>query len=300
MINGLSYEGSLCRPPTEAYSLVLQVTVGCPYNRCAFCADYKGERYKVKPWEVIESDIRKGLESFGNGIKRVFLASGNSIATPTDLLLKTLDALDRTFPSLEQVSTYGGAKFIKKKKDEELIALKRSGLNKLYMGVESGDDQVLQEIKKGVTATEILEQAMRVNRAGISLSVTIIFGLGGKARSWDHATSTARLLSAMDLEELRLHTLILRPKAPLYERIDRGDFQVLYRGEVLREMHEFFTLLEASCRVISHMSNYLILDGFLPEDKKGFLETIEYALTREGEEELEREGVLQGELSRVL
>lgn len=299
-MNGLSYEGSLCRPPTEAFSLVLQLTVGCPYNRCAFCSDYKGERYKVKPWEVIESDIRKTLESSGDGVKRVFLASGNSIAAPTDLLLKTLDSLYRNFPSLEQVSTYGGAKFIKKKKDRELIALERSGLNKLYMGVESGDDHVLQDMKKGVMSAEILEQARRVNEAGIPLSVTIIFGLGEKVHSRDHAISTARLLSAMDLEELRLHTLMMRPKAPLYERIERGDFQVLHREEILREMHEFFTFLEASCRVISHMSNYLILDGFLQEDKKVFLETIEYALTPEGEEELEREGVLQGELSRVL
>lgn len=300
MMNGFSYEGSLCRPPTEAHSLVLQVTVGCPYNRCAFCADYKGELYKVKPWDVIASDIRKARESLGDGVKRVFLASGNSIAAPADLLLQTLGHLYQAFPYLEQVSIYGGAKFLKKKDDFTLLALQEAGLNKIYMGVESGNDQVLQEMKKGVTAAEILAQARRVKGVGMALSSTIIFGLGGKARSRQHATATAQLLSAMQPDELRLHTLMMHPKAPLYERIERGDFQLLYRGDVLREMHEFFSQLQASCHVISHRSNYLLLAGYLPEDRQDFLETIKQALTREGEEALEREGLLQEELSRVL
>ncbi|MEM2870057.1 MAG: radical SAM protein [Thermoplasmata archaeon] len=296
----LRYDLPLYRPPVEAWSLILQPTIGCPHNKCTFCFAYKTKRFRIKKMDEIKADIAEALKEYGPHVRSVFLADANTIIMKTDQLVELLGEIKRAFPGVLQIASYAGAKFVLRKTPEELKRIREAGLSKVYMGVESGDPIVLERVGKGITPGETLAACLRVKEAGLLLSTTIVLGLGGRDRWREHATATAELLNKIQPHELRLHTLMLDPGAPLYQEFLRGVFRPSGMEEVVRETRLLFESLSLDCLLYSHGSNYLLLQGKLPEDKEYLLETIDSALTKEGQRALRAAGILQDEMERAI
>ncbi len=288
---------SLCRPPIERDSFVIPVAWGCPYNRCLFCGDYKFESFSIIPLQQIRDYVRSAKPAVA---KRVFLAAGNVIALKTRYLLDVLEIIKNEYPHAKEISCYGGARFVMLKKPEELELLKRAGLGKIYMGLESGDDEVLAFMRKGVNSEDIYRASMKLKDAGFRISHSVIMGLGGKEHSRNHAMNTAHLLNRINPDEVRLHNLMFPPGAPLSEMAERGMFIPASRREIMEETLIFLEELTIDSFLMSHASCYLRINLMLPEDKKEGVEIVKRALTLEGAEELEKEGILVGELSRIL
>ena len=297
----LEYNMPLYRPPVEARSLILQPTIGCPHNKCTFCFAYKTKRFRIKKMEQIKADIAEALSYYGPDVSHIFLADGNTIAMRTVQQLEMLGAIKKAFPHVVQIASYAGAKFVLLKRPEELANIRGAGLTKLYMGVESGDPEILRRVCKGISADDTAAACLRLKQAGFMLSTTIVQGLGGKERFKEHAVETARLLNRIQPDELRLHTLMIEPGAPLWEKYRKGDFKPCGPREIFQEVRLLIENLELSgCRLYSHGSNYLLLQGQLPKDKKNLLETIDSAFSQEGEKALRGAGILQDEHERAI
>jgi len=296
----LDYDMPLYRPPVEAFSLILQPTIGCPHNKCTFCFAYKTKRFRIKKMDEILADIAEARKWHGPDVAKIFLADGNTIFMKTGDQLEMLSAIKKAFPHTAQVASYAGAKFVLKKSPEDLRKIRQAGLSKLYMGVESGDPVILERICKGVRAEETLAACLRLKAAGFMLSTTIVQGLGGKERFREHATCTAELLNRIQPDELRLHTLMLEPGAPLYEQMEKGEFVPCGPHEIFQEARLLVQNLDLHCRLYSHGSNYLILQGLLPRDKQKLLDTIDAVSTEEGERALRGLGILQDEEDRAI
>jgi radical SAM superfamily enzyme YgiQ (UPF0313 family) len=187
----MKYEGIIIRPPSEAESLILQVTVGCSHNRCTFCPTYKAKRFRIKTFEEVKEDIDEAAE-FGWAIERVFLADGDALIIPQPRLMEIMSYLKEKLPRLRRVGIYANAKGILKKTQDELRELKEAGLGIIYLGVESGDQVVLDRVRKGTTYEKLLQAGRMVKEAGIKLSVTVLLGIGGRERSREHALATGR------------------------------------------------------------------------------------------------------------
>ena len=277
----MKYEGMIFRPPSEAESLILQVTVGCSYNRCTFCGAYRGKSFRIKRFEEIKEDVDEA-SSYGPGIRRVFLADGDALIIPPNGLLRILDYLTLKLKGLERVGIYANAKDILRKSLEELKALKKRGLGILYLGLESGDPEVLKRIKKNVTVDQLIRAARRVKESGILLSVTVILGLGGVERSQIHAKETGRVLSEMDPDYAGALSLMIVPGTPIDEEIETGKlvlptpFAMIQELETMIEHSHFTQCFFAS----NHASNYLPLRIRLPEEKEGALRRIREVLRR--------------------
>ncbi len=296
----LEYDMPLYRPPVEAFSLILQPTIGCPHNSCTFCFAYKTKRFRIKSMGEIKEQIAEALGDFGPDIPSIFLADGNTIAMKTGQQLEMLAEIKRAFPSVRQIASYAGAKFVLRKTGEDLKMIREAGLNKLYMGVESGDPVILERICKGVKPEETLAACLKLKKAGFTLSTTVVQGLGGKERWREHATATAGLLNRIRPDELRLHTLMLEPGAPLFGQMEKGEFVPCGPEEIFQEARLLIQGLELDCQVFSHGSNYLLLRGKLPQDKENLLRLIDSALTNEGKKTLRGLGVLQEEDERAI
>ena len=272
---------NLRRPPNEAGSLILQATVGCPWNRCVFCGNYKRKQFLPRYPEVLE-DVELAKEVFGERPRRIFLADANSIVLRTDWLCKISEACYKAFPMLEEVSTYGGARFVLKKGSGELGRLREAGIGKVYIGLESGDDALLERMNKGSTANEMVEAGRLVREADMKLSVTVIQGLGG-AGNWErNAESTAQVINAMRPNETRLHNLVVHPDSPLQAIIDQGEFCEASMEEVLRETRELIRRIEVETEVYTYASNYLrpgLLDGKLPKNREDMLNVLDFTLS---------------------
>ena len=193
----MRYEGDIYRPPSEARSLIVQVTVGCAHNTCTFCTMYKAKQFRVRPQAEILEDLAGAAADYGDLVRKIFLADGDALIVQTDRLLEILDFCRERFPVLERVTAYATAQDILRKTDEELAALRAHGLEMVYVGAESGDPQILTDIRKDVTCEELIKAAAKAKRAGIAVSLTLISGLGGKARLAEHAVKSAELVSAM-------------------------------------------------------------------------------------------------------
>ncbi|CAA7600448.1 Elongator protein 3/MiaB/NifB [Acididesulfobacillus acetoxydans] len=269
------YEGVIYRPPSEASSLILQVTVGCRHNQCTFCGMYKGKSFRIKSEEEIRRLIEMGQAQYPLA-DRIFLADGDALTLDTELQLSILGQLYRKFPRLKRVGIYGGPKDILAKSPQELDALKRGGLGIVYLGVESGSPVILRQVKKGVTLQEMALAGQRIVAAGLKLSCTVILGLGGKELSREHALGTAQILSAIDPHYLGALTLMPEPGAPLYRRVKSGEFKQLTAWETLHELYEMIEPLEVTdCLFRSnHASNYLSLKAHLPQEKQQLLQTL--------------------------
>lgn len=278
----MRYEGPIYRPPSEADSLLIQATVGCPHNRCTFCMVYKdGIRFKVRPVEDIKADLKAAREVYGRGVKNLFLPAGNTIAMPTDALCAVCRFARETFPSLARITVYGSSQFIHKKGPEDLKKLREAGLSRIHVGLETGDDVLLQRIRKGTHSAEQITAGRWVKAAGIELSLYVILGIGGKERTVLHAAETARVLNAIDPDFIRLRTFVPKLNTPLLEDVQSGVFQMLGPHEVLRETESLIRDLVVTSKLTSdHYTNYIDLCGKLPDSKPSLLRQLSKALRR--------------------
>lgn len=275
----MEYVGRLYRPPSEARSLIVQASFGCPYNTCTFCSMYKGEKFEIFPYEYIKNQLEDAAKQY-TWIQKVFLADGDCLYMDNDTLLKIIDDCYRLFPNLRQVNTYGTTKSILKKTEDELRELKEHGLGIIYLGIESGSDKVLKNIKKGVTQEETIEAGKKVVDSGIKLSVTFIAGLGSDTLSHEHAVESAKVVNEMQPDYFSVLTLLLEDTAPLYKDMIEGKFKYLEPDEVLREVRTMIENIDVDRGMFSmaHASNYININGTFPQDKERLLKQIDYAL----------------------
>ena len=275
----MDYQGIIIRPPSEANSIILQVTVGCSHNKCTFCGTYKGVRFRIKPESVVEQDIDFAAR-YCRRQRRVFLTDGDALILPQARLLKLLKSIQEQLPWVTRVGVYGNAKSIRTKTLEDLIALHEHGLGIVYMGLESGDDVTLKKMRKGVGADTIIKMGRRVIEAGIKLSVTVLLGLAGPERSDIHAQATGRALTAMDPDYVGALSLMLLPNTPLGRDYAEGRFRLVSPVEMLRELKTMIahTDLSGGLFYANHASNYLPIKARLPRDKEAAVSLIDQAL----------------------
>ncbi len=274
------YEGPIYRPPSEADSLLVQATVGCPHNRCTFCMIYKdGPRFRIRKIADIKKDILEGWEIYGNTVRSLFFPAGNTIIMKTADLCEICRFSREVFPELERITVYGSSQYIHKKGLQNLKQLAEAGLSRIHMGLESGDDEVLRRICKGTHSSEQIEAGKWVMEAGIELSLYVILGIGGAELSRSHALKTAEVLNRIEPDFIRLRTLVPKINTPLLEEMKAGKFNVLGPYDILRETALLIENLSARSRLASdHYSNYLNLYGNLPDDRPRLLQLIESAL----------------------
>lgn len=275
----MRYEGRVFRPPSEAYSLIIQATVGCSHNKCRFCDMYKEKSFHVRPLEDVIEDLKGAREAYGP-VSRIFLADGDALVRRFSDLEAILVAIQEIFPECGRVTSYGSPRSILIKTPEQLRTLRTLGLKMIYMGLESGSDAILSHVNKGETAGEIIKAGRIVREAGMKLSVTAISGLGGKARWQEHAVKTAEALNAMNPEYIGLLTFRLEGQAPMIPEVERGDFQMLTPIEVARETLLMMEHLDSPGSVFrsNHISNYINLSGTLNQDKPRMLAELHEAL----------------------
>ncbi len=275
----MKYEGMIFRPPSEADSLILQVTVGCSYNRCTFCSAYQGKRFRIKRFEEIKEDVD---EVSPYKIRRVFLADGDALSIPQKGLLPILSYLKEKLKGLERVGIYANAKDILRKDVDELEALKDLGLGIIYLGLESGDPEVLKRIKKNATVDQLIHAGKRVKESGILLSVTVILGIGGVKGSPAHATETGKVLSAMDPDYVGALSLMIVPGTPIAKEIETGSLVLPTPFGLIQELETMITHCQFTrCFFASnHASNYLPLRIQMPEQKEEALRRIREVLQR--------------------
>lgn len=279
----MRYEGAVYRPPSEAYSLIVQATIGCSHNKCTFCSMYKEKKFRIRSTEEIIEDLRAG-RNYYKRVERIFLADGDALIIKTRELVNILKAIKEIFPECERVGIYGSPRSILLKSTEELIQLKNLGIGIIYLGLESGSDNILKKVNKGVDSRQAIEAGKRVNESGIELSVTVISGLGGKDDSEEHAIESARVLSEMNPDYIGLLTLMLQEGTQFYEDVRTGKFEVLTPEEVLIETRTLVQGLNVDNCVFrsNHASNYVSLRGTLMQDKQLILNQIERGLQIEG------------------
>ena len=274
----MRYYGSVYRPPSEAYSLIVQVTYGCSHNTCAFCGMYKEKRFALRPLAEVLEDFHLARQYYRN-VGRIFLADGDALIRKVSDLVTILDTIRELFPECERVSSYASPTSLQIRTDEELQLLRDKGLTLLYMGLESGCDDVLKLMRKGHTSAEIVECGQKVKRNGIGLSVTAITGLGGPELMEAHAVDTAKALNAMNPEYIGILTLVVEDGTPLQDWVREGKFHLLTPAQVLQETKLMVESFDSPGSVfrMNHASNYLSLKGTLNEDKEAMLAQISRA-----------------------
>jgi radical SAM superfamily enzyme YgiQ (UPF0313 family) len=274
-------EGMVFRPPSEANSLILRLTIGCSHNACSFCAMYKNVQFRKRTVAEIDAALAHA-RIFHKDVQRVFLADGNALGLETTSLLAVLEKLHAAFPRLARVGIYASPKDVLRKNPEELATLHQAGLKIAYMGIESGDPQILQAINKGVTREQIIDAGQKVLAAGIKLSSTVILGLGGQELTLQHAANTASIITAIEPTMLGALTLMVYPGTPLAERISQGTFTPLTTTEILVEQHHLLQDIHVAKPCIyrsNHASNFLPISGTLPKDRSRMLTAIQDMLS---------------------
>jgi len=276
---GMHYEGMCIRPPSEANSILLQATVGCSHNKCTFCGTYKDKRFRIKDNDIILSDLLFASRHMRDQ-DRLFIMDGDALIIPYRRLTWIFDKIKENLPWVTRVGIYANTKGIKMKSEEELIRLREMGLGIIYMGIETGDDQTLEAIRKGANAQRILDMGKKVKRAGIKLSVTVLLGIAGKERSLIHAKATGKLLSAIDPDYVGALTLMIMPGTPLANDLSAGRFELPDNSGMLMELREMIasTNLTRGLFFSNHASNYLPVKARLPKEKKQTLDLIDMAL----------------------
>ncbi len=276
----MRYSGSVYRPPSEARSLIVQCTLGCSHNKCAFCTMYKDKKFSIRPVEEVLEDLAEA-RSYSHLIERIFLADGDALILPMDYLLKVLDFIRQYFPECKRVAAYASTKAIMRKTDEELRILRERGLAIVYIGLETGNEELLKKYTKGVTVEEIVEHAIRCKNAGMAISVTAINGMAGANGDWQtHAIDTARAVSRMKPDYIAFLTLRVYSGTPLHDWIESGEFKLMEPLELVRETKLFLENIDSEGSVFrsNHASNYLPLGGTLNRDREALIATIDRAL----------------------
>jgi radical SAM superfamily enzyme YgiQ (UPF0313 family) len=270
----MDYEGFIIRPPSEAYSLLLQVTVGCSHNKCTFCATYRQKKFKIKPLEIIKKDLLEARSY--KGVEKVFLCDGDALIIPQPRLEEIIGLINENLPNIERISTYANAKSILRKSVDDLRKLRSMGLKMIYLGVETGNSQLLEKIHKGVTYEQMVEAGRRVKEAGMMLSVTILLGVGGIEKSVEHALDTAKILTDLDPDYAGALTLMLIPDTPLYDEYIAGKFVMPDTFGYIKELYLIIANANfTNCYFTSnHASNYLPIRAFLPRQKEKILKMI--------------------------
>jgi radical SAM superfamily enzyme YgiQ (UPF0313 family) len=275
-------EPPVFRPPSEANSLILQATLGCSHNACTFCGSYRTKKFKVKPFPQFKEEVQQLAQKYRIHPRRIFLADGDAFVLSTSQLLDILNLLTQEFPGAERISIYASGTNVQRKTDEELVQLRETGLEMIYIGLESGDDTVLQRVNKGISNEDHIKASRRLIQAGFILSPIIILGLGGKTLSHQHANHTAQTINAIDPPYLAALTLMLVPGTELHTQAEKGEFEPLTPLEILQELREHIDgMTELSNCVFrtNHASNYLPLRGILSRDREAFLQTIDSVLS---------------------
>ena len=275
----MRYKGKVYRPPSEAYSLIVQVTYGCSHNGCAFCDMYDDKHFAMRPMEEIREDFELARQVYRR-VERVFLADGDALMRRTDELLQILGLAYGLFPECERVTCYASPTSLHIKSEEDLRLLREHGLTMVYMGLESGCDEVLEKMNKGHDAASIVAAGQKARRCGMELSVTAISGLGSRELMTQHAIDTARALSAMKPEYIGLLTLMVERGTPLERWVREGSFTVLGPMEVLQETELFLQHIDSEGSVfrMNHASNYLTLKGTLNRDREALLAKVQQGL----------------------
>jgi radical SAM superfamily enzyme YgiQ (UPF0313 family) len=275
----MKYEEPVFRPPSEANSLILQATIGCSHNRCGFCGMYKTKRFRAREFSVLRRDILEAGERWPE-TRRIFLADGDAFALSAKELIRILDLLNESFPQLSRVGAYINASNVLSKSDDELKSLSERRLKIGYLGLESGNEEILAEMKKGATADQMVEAVRRCQESGIKMSVMVLTGLGGQGRSRQHSEDTAIVLNRMNPRYLSLLAVMPVEGTLLGNRIQRDEFTELTPGESLLEMKGIIERLDLKGTIFrsNHASNYLALSGRLPQDKGRLLKEIEDSL----------------------
>jgi radical SAM superfamily enzyme YgiQ (UPF0313 family) len=275
----MHYEGNIIRPPSEANSILLQVTVGCSRNKCTFCGTYRGERFRIKPDTVIMEDIDFAAQHCKRQ-RRVFLCDGDALIIPQKRLLKILKAIEKKLPWVTRVGLYANAKALNMKTVDELKALKAHGVGIVYMGLETGDDLTLKKINKGATAAQMIAMGRKAKEAGFKLSVTVLLGIAGPERSEIHAKETGRILSEIDPDYVGALSLMLIPDTSLHQDYVSGAFRLIEPREMLAELRTMIanTHLSRGLFHANHASNYLPIRARFPKDKQTTLQLIDEAL----------------------
>jgi radical SAM superfamily enzyme YgiQ (UPF0313 family) len=274
-------EQVLVRPPSEANSFLLPVTFGCSHNTCTFCGTYSKMRFRIRPLEDIKRDIDKVAKNYSWSLRRVFLENGDAIITPQRRLVEVLKYLNQKFPNLEKIGSYTTPQATLIKSVDELKELHELGLKIAYMGVESGDEGLLKKINKGATYGQIVEAGRKIKQAGITLSVTVILGLGGPEGSQNHALKTARILSDIDPDFAGALTILLVPGTPLHRDWEEGKFELITPFQSLAELKMIIENAKfTDCFfTANHASNYLPIKARLPRQKAAVLKLIDEVLT---------------------
>lgn len=286
----MDYVGRIFRPPSEASSLLLQVTIGCSHNRCAYCDMYRDKQFRTKPWQQISADLAEA-QALGPRYDKLFLCDGDALILSTAKLLQILAGIRERLPWVERVGTYGDTRSVGKKSVAELTELREAGLGILYHGVESGNDTVLAWIDKGGTRAECIQTAEKLREAKLDHSVIVLLGIGGTRHSEAHARDTASLLTHMDPRYVGALTTTVVPGTPLAALESSGEFVLPGKFPLLRELR---TLVAESdfraCRFSSnHASNYLPVRAELPRDKRELIEILDRVIAEGDESRLKPE-----------
>lgn len=279
----MRYEGSVYRPPSEAQSLIVQITIGCAHNKCTFCSMFKDKKFRVRKVNEVIEDLDSARRYYQR-VNRIFLADGDALVLQNKDLIVILNYIKKLFPECERVGIYGSPQDVLRKTQEELTELLEHGIGIIYIGAESGNDKVLVDIKKGAIRAEIIDSVRKIEASGIQASVTFISGLAGRDGWEEHAIDTGTMISEMEPSYVGLLTLLTEPGAEMYRDIKEGRFKSLSPIEVVKEtqlMLENINVTKTCVFRSNHASNYVSLRGNLPQDKEKMLQQLRTVMNHE-------------------
>jgi len=267
------------RPPSEANSLLLRVTRGCPWNRCIFCSMYKRIKFEIRDVEEIKGEIDLARDLYGDRVRTVFVGDSDSLVAKTELIVQIMNSLYASFPRIERVTSYARAMTLFRKSVVDLEKIRQAGLTRLHVGLETGDGDLLKEIHKGGTPEEMIEAGRKAKAAGFEYSLYVLLGIGGEERWEQHAKGTADVLNRIDPHFIRVRTFIPQPDSPLYDALEEGRFRLPSPETILKETKLLLEELRVTSEFLSdHVSNLLPLHGKLPEDKEKMIQMIDEVL----------------------
>ena len=274
------YDMPLYRPPSEANSLIIQATLGCSHNKCSFCSMYKGKKFTIKPLEQIKEEILEFRKIY-TYVQRIFIADGDALIIPMNDLRELLKFIKNTFKECTRVTMYASPKSIRLKTIDELRELKNLGLEMVYMGIESGNEDILKDINKGATRDEIIQAGKKIKESDIKLSATIISGIGGKEKTNLHAKDTGSIISIIKPNYVGVLSLMIEKNTKIEEKVKNGELEILSSFEILKEIKEILKNINTDEKIIfrsNHASNYVSLKGNLPIDKDRLIEDIDWCI----------------------
>lgn len=290
-----SYDFPPFRPPSEANSLLLRVTRGCPWNRCAFCPMYKHIKFEKRQVQAVKRDIDTAKEFTGGNVETAFIADSDSLIIKTEEICQILAHLHGTFPSLTRVTSYARAQTLKRKSVEGLRKIRSAGLTRLHIGLETGSAQLLDRIKKGAGPETMIRGCVKAKDAGFEVSLYVLLGIGGESGWQEHAVETAKVLNQINPDFIRVRTLTPQPGTPVFQWWNEGSFEMPSPETILKEQKTLIEGLSVTSEYLSdHVSNYAPINGSLPAEKAEMISMIDKAL-----EKLSKDSDLRADLENM-